>query len=120
MLLYVCGAIFSIYFLNYAGDEEPSNNAQSKGQNEEGLQVLEKEGKNVDFFSLVKQIGADPNETGFAEGFVIIPPFFYQCLVGLVPVLQGKRQSSGSVPLLQALPALLDNVHRLQHWGNWD
>lgn len=118
MLLYVCGAIFFIYFLNYAGDEEPSNSAQSKGQNEEGLQVLEK--RRSGFFSLVKQIGADPNETGFAEGFVIIPPFFYQCLVGLVPVLQGKRQSSGSVPPLQALPALLDNVHRLQHWGNWD
>lgn len=50
---------------------------------------------------------------GFAEGLVIIPPFFYQCLVDLVPVPSAKRQNSGAVLPLQALPALLDNVQRL-------
>lgn len=60
----------------------------------------------------MRQIYADPNETGFAEGLVILPPFFYQCLVDVVPVLSGKRQSSGAVLPLQALPALLDNVQR--------
>lgn len=61
----------------------------------------------------MRQICADTNETGFAEGFVIIHPFFNQCLVDLVPVLSGKRQSSAAALPLQALPALLDNVQRL-------
>lgn len=72
--------------------------------------MLGKKRKKIVFFSEANR--CRPNEKGFAEVLVIIPPFFYQSLVSLIPVLPGKKQSSGAVPPLQAVPALLDYVCR--------